>query len=161
MRLGFIGLGRMGLPMARRLLAAGHELVVYDVNRAAVEPLVAAGAISAASAAALAGRVEIGCVSLPTPDIVERVLLGEGGLATGTVRAIIDFSTTGPSVARRIAAALGARNIAFLDAPVSGGTTGAEAGTLSIIVSGQEAAYREVRPALEAVGKNFFYLGGE
>ncbi len=161
MRLGFIGLGRMGLPMARRLLAAGHELVVFDVNEAAVEALAAVGATKAVSATAVAERVEIGCVSLPTPDIVERVLLGDNGLATGTIRIVIDFSTTGPTVARCIAAALGDKGIALLDAPVSGGTTGAEAGTLSIMISGQEASYHEVRPALEAIGKNFFYLGGE
>jgi 3-hydroxyisobutyrate dehydrogenase len=161
MRLGFLGLGKMGLPMARRLLAAGHELVVFDVNEAALEPLVAAGAKRAASAAAVAAQVEIGCVCLPTPDIVERVLVGEGGLGYGTVRIIVDFSTTGPTVAQRAAATLGKRGISLLDAPVSGGTHGAAAGTLSVMVSGNEAAYLEVRPALEAIGKNFFYLGSE
>jgi len=161
MRLGFLGLGKMGLPMARRLLAAGHELVVFDVNEAALEPLVAAGAKRAVSAAAVAEQVEIGCVCLPTPDIVERVLTGEGGLGGGTVRILLDFSTTGPTVAQRVAAALRKRGISLLDAPVSGGTHGAAAGTLSVMVSGEEAAYREVRPALEAIGKNFFYLDSE
>jgi 3-hydroxyisobutyrate dehydrogenase len=161
MRLGFVGLGNMGQPMARRLLAAGHELVVFDLNESAVEPLVAAGAIRAVSVADMAEKVEIVCVSLPTPDIVERVLLGEGGLGAGRIRIIVDFSTTGPSVAQRIAAGLSERNIALVDAPVSGGTTGAEAGTLAIMISGEEAAYHEVRPALEATGKNIFYLGGK
>jgi 3-hydroxyisobutyrate dehydrogenase len=161
MRLGFVGLGNMGQPMARRLLAAGHELVVFDVNEAAVEPLAAAGAAKAASLADMARQVEIVCVSLPTPDIVERVLLDEDGLAGGSVRIVVDFSTTGPSVAQRIAAGLQERGIALVDAPVSGGTTGAEAGTLAIMISGDETAYREVRPALEATGKNIFYLGSQ
>ena len=147
--------------MARHLVAAGHELVVFDVNEAAVTPLVAAGAKATASAVALAQQVEIAFVCLPTPDIVERVLVGEGGVGAGAVRIVVDFSTTGPSMTQRIAAALSDRGIVLLDAPISGGTTGAEAGTLSIMISGDEAAYREVRPALEAFGKNLFYLGKE
>lgn len=159
MRLGFVGLGNMGHPMAKRLLAAGHQLVVFDVNKKAVESLVAAGATEATSAADMTRQVEIVCVSLPTPNVVEDVLLGEDGLGAGRVRIIVDFSTTGPSVAERIAASLKDRGIALVDAPVSGGTTGAEAGTLAVMLSGEEAAYQEVRPALEAIGKNIFYLG--
>lgn len=161
MRLGFVGLGNMGQPMARRLLAAGHELIIFDLNEAALAPLVSAGATKAASVPDVAEQVEIVCVSLPTPDIVERVALGEGGLASGRTRIIVDFSTTGPSVAQRLAAGLGERGIALVDAPVSGGTTGAEAGTLAIMISGEKAAYEEVRSALDAVGRNIFYLGAQ
>jgi 3-hydroxyisobutyrate dehydrogenase len=161
MRLGFVGLGRMGLPMARRLLAHGHELVVFDLNPAAVEGLVAEGTTRAASVGELARQVEIVCLCLPTPDVVERVLQNGGGMEGGTIRVVVDFSTTGPTVTQRIAATLATKGISFLDAPVSGGTNGAEAGTLTIMLSGDEAAYREVRPALDAVGKNFFYFGSQ
>jgi len=161
MRLGFVGLGKMGLHMARRLLAHGHELVVFDLKPAAVETLVAGGAIPAASLGELARQVEIVCLCLPTPDTVERALLNSGGIGGGAVRVVVDFSTTGPTVTQRVAATLVKIGINLLDAPVSGGTNGAEAGTLTIMLSGNEAAYREVRPALEAVGKNFFYLGSQ
>lgn len=149
----------MGRPMARLLLGAGHEVVVFDVQQDALEALVADGAARASSLEELSDQVEIVCISLPTPDIVEKVLLGEGGLGGGKVRIIVDFSTTGPSVAQRIAAQLAAKGIQLVDAPVSGGTTGAEAGTLAVMLSGDETAYAEVRPVLEAVGKNLFYLG--
>src|SRR5690606_25640267 len=161
MRLGFAGLGNMGRPMARRLLDAGHEIVAFDVDRNALDAIVADGAAAAASLEDLAEQVEIICVSLPTPDVVEKVLLGEHGLGGGKVRIIVDFSTTGPAVAERVAARLAERHIHLVDAPVSGGTTGAEAGTLAIMLSGDEQACREVGPALEAVGKNRFYLGAK
>ncbi len=151
----------MGRPMARRLIGAGHDVVVFDVNPRALDALVAEGAATANSLEELATQVEIACISLPTPDIVEQALLGAGGLGAGKVRIIVDFSTTGPSVAQRVAAQLTERGVKLIDAPVSGGTTGAEAGTLAIMLSGDEAACREVRPALDAVGKNHFYLGAK
>ncbi|AUW60429.1 NAD(P)-dependent oxidoreductase [Sphingobium sp. SCG-1] len=161
MRLGFVGLGSMGLHMARRLCDAGHELVVFDLNDAAVQTLVDAGAKRADSVSELANQVECGLVCLPTPDIVDTVLIGEGGLGAGSVRTIVDLSTSGPSAAQRIGAELGRRGIRLVDAPVSGGTIGAEAGTLTIMISGEDAAYHDVRLALEAIGKNLFYLGGQ
>lgn len=158
MRLGFIGLGNMGRPMARNLLRAGHEVVVFDVHQDAIDALVAEGATQATSLADLAGQVEVACLSLPTPDVVQNVATA-ADLTGGNIRIVIDFSTTGPSVAQHVAAQLREHGIRLIDAPVSGGTTGAEAGTLAVILSGDEEAYREVAPALEAVGKNIFYLG--
>lgn len=159
MRLGFAGLGNMGRPMARNLVAAGHDVFVFDIAEHAANALVAEGAKRVETLEEMANRVEIACISLPTPDVVEKVLTAEDGLGRGKIRIIVDFSTTGPAVAEKVAAELEKRNICLLDAPVSGGTTGAEAGTLAIMLSGKEAAYLEVVPALEAVGKNLFYLG--
>jgi 3-hydroxyisobutyrate dehydrogenase len=160
MRIGFIGLGRMGRPMATRLLAAGHQVLVHDVTPAAVEALAAQGAARAASAAEVANEVETVLVSLPTPSVVEQVLTGPDGLACGAkVRTVVDLSTTGPTVSARAAGVLGERGISLVDAPVSGGTPGAEAGTLAIMASGEAAAFAAVKPLLQAIGSNIFYLG--
>lgn len=160
MEIGFIGLGNMGTPMVRRLLQAGHGVLVHDIDRTLVERLVAEGARPADSAAELASRVALLLCSLPTPGVVETVLTGPGGVIEGsTVKVVADLSTTGAVRARSIAAALAGRGVALVDAPVSGGTPGASAGTLAIMVSGPRAAYDTAEPALRVIGSNHFYLG--
>ena len=129
-KIGFIGIGDMGRPMAGRLLDAGFPLVIYDVRPEAVAPLVERGAVAASSPKAVADAVETVIVSLPTPDVVRHVALGETGLIHASkMRNYVDLSTTGAVMAKEVAAALNARDIACLDAPVSGGSRGAEAGT--------------------------------
>jgi 3-hydroxyisobutyrate dehydrogenase-like beta-hydroxyacid dehydrogenase len=134
--LGFIGVGRMGGPMAGRLLDAGHKLTIFDANQAAMAPLVGCGAVAAGSARELAAAVEAVIVSLPTPDIVRDVALGEDGIASGTrVKAVIDLSTTGPRMTQAVAAGLKAKDIALIDSPVSGGVSGAQKGTLAVMAA--------------------------
>ena len=154
--LGFIGLGRMGTPMAGRLMDAGHELVVYDARPEAAEPLVARGARLAPSPAAVADGAEIVLCSLPSPQIVQQVALGKGGVAEGSkVRVLIDLSTTGPSMATTVCEGLAARDVAWVDAPVSGGVHGAAGGSLAVMVSGPAAVLREVEPILANFGRQF------
>jgi 3-hydroxyisobutyrate dehydrogenase-like beta-hydroxyacid dehydrogenase len=152
--IGFLGLGRMGAPMAANLLKAGHRLFVHDLSAEAVAELVALGAEAAGSAAALGEQCEIVFTSLPTPAIVREAVLGaEGIVARGRPAIICDLSTSGPQLAQELAAALGPLGVASLDAPVSGGIGGAIAGTISIMVGGPEAAFARIRPLLEAIGK--------
>jgi len=156
-QLGFIGLGRMGGPMVTRLLGAGHEVTVFDVSEDAARPLVERGAVPAGSAAEVASAAEIVLTSLPTPDIVHRVALGETGIVHGSrVKTLVDLSTTGPGTATRIAEGLAARSIQWVDAPVSGGVTGAREGTLAVMVSCPEATLEVIRPILATFGKVFF-----
>jgi 3-hydroxyisobutyrate dehydrogenase-like beta-hydroxyacid dehydrogenase len=155
--LGFIGLGRMGGPMSSRLMDAGYGLCVFDTEKAAMKPLLDRGAKGAASAAEVASTAEIVLVSLPTPPVVQAVALGENGIAGGkTVRTVIDLSTTGPGMANTVANGLAARNIGWVDAPVSGGIAGAKGGTLAVMVSCPKATYETVAPILETFGKLFF-----
>ena len=155
--LGFVGVGRMGGPMASRLLDAGHRLCVYDLSEAATAPLVARGAQLAASPAEVASVASIVIISLPTPDVVKQVVLGgNGGIINGSsVRLVIDLSTTGPGVATEVAAQLAERRIGWVDAPVSGGVTGAKAGTLAIMVSCPTATLQKVEPVLKVFGRPF------
>lgn len=162
MRIGFIGLGNMGRHMVARLLAGGHQVLVHDLNLAAVDELAALGAERGGSASIIADEVEIILASLPTPGVVEAVLTGETGVINGSrVRTVIDLSTTGPVVSARVAARLREKNIDLVDAPVSGGVTGAEAGTLAIMVSGAPAAVDAAGPLLEVLGTKIFNLGSE
>jgi 3-hydroxyisobutyrate dehydrogenase-like beta-hydroxyacid dehydrogenase len=155
--IGFIGLGRMGSRTATRLLDAGHALTVYDVNDDSIAALIARGAVRAASPAEVAGAAPLVFASLPSPPIVEEVALGGRGVIHGSkIETFIDLSTTGPRTAAKIANALEARNIAALDAPVSGGIRGAAEGTLSVMVSGPRAAYERAEPILKTFGKLFF-----
>src|SRR5215831_15747727 len=134
MDIGFIGLGQMGFPMARRLVEAGHRLVVFDTRREAVERLIALGAQAAGSPREVADAVETVMVSLPTPDVVLAVATGPGGVIEGKrVRRFVDLSTTGAVMAKRIFETLKGRNIVQIDCPVSGGVTGAAKGTLAVI----------------------------
>jgi 3-hydroxyisobutyrate dehydrogenase-like beta-hydroxyacid dehydrogenase len=157
--LGFIGLGRMGGPMVGRLLDAGHALTVFDTSEQAVEPLVARGATRAGSAAEVASAAEIVLASLPTPDVVQQVALGEGGVAQGTkAKILIDLSTTGPGVASRVAKGLAEHGIQAVDSPVSGGVKGARDGTLAVMVSCPKPLLETVEPIVQIFGK-VFYVG--
>ena len=157
--LGFVGLGAMGAPMARRLLAAGHRVLAHDANPAALAAAASGGAEPRGSAAAVAGEAETVLVSLPTPAAVKAVALGPGGLSEGrAMRIYVDLSTTGARMAQEVAEGLG-RGVAALDAPVSGGVAGAEAGTLSVMAAGDPAAFERVRPVLEAIGSNTVFVG--
>jgi 3-hydroxyisobutyrate dehydrogenase-like beta-hydroxyacid dehydrogenase len=156
MDIGFIGLGNMGTPMALRLIAAGHSLVVYDTRNDAVAPLVALGAKLASSPADVADRVETVMASLPSLQISEKVATGDGGVIHGKrIKRFIDLSTTGSRVAARIAAELAKKNIVQIDSPVSGGVGGATKGTLAVMVSGPKGEVDKVKDALAVFGKVF------
>lgn len=156
---GFIGVGRMGGQMARRLLATGVSLTVCDTSTDVVDELVAAGAVAAKSAAEVCSRTKTVFLSLPTPDVVEAVCLGADGIQDGSaVNHVVDCSTTGPKVARLVSAELKKAGIHYLDAPVSGGIKGAREGTLAIMASGPKPTYDLVEPALANFGK-LFYVG--
>ena len=160
-RIAFIGLGNMGGPMALNLLKAGHALRVFDLNRPAVAEAVSAGAVAAADAAEAVHDAEVVVSMLPASRHVEGLYLGENGLL-GKIPAgalVIDCSTIAPASARKVAGAAGDRGLAMLDAPVSGGTAGAQAGTLTFIVGGPEATLERARPFLQAMGRNIFHCG--
>ena len=161
MHVGFIGLGIMGLPMARNLLRAGHTVTGFSRTRRRVEMLVADGGDAADNAADVARRVEALITCLPDSPDVEQVLLGSGAVFAAAAPGLlaIDMSTIAPSVARRLAVEASARGLAFLDAPVSGGDRGAIAGTLSIMVGGETAAVERARPLFEAMGKQITHMG--
>jgi 3-hydroxyisobutyrate dehydrogenase-like beta-hydroxyacid dehydrogenase len=155
--LGFIGLGRMGVPMASRLIDAGYRLTIFDVRPEGVDALRAKGAQAAGSPAEVASATETVLLSLPTPPIVREVALGAGGVASGSkVKTLIDLSTTGARMAREVAAALEAKGITAVDSPVSGGVAGAVAGTLAVMVAGPRALCAELEPMLAVFGKVFF-----
>ena len=156
MDIGFIGLGNMGQPMARRLIEAGHKLIVYDTRNDAVAPLVALGAQLAASPADVADRVETVMASLPSLAISEKVALGKGGVIHGKrIKRLVDLSTTGSRAAATIFAALAKKNIVQVDSPVSGGVGGASKGTLAVMVSGPRADIDVVKDALSVFGRVF------
>jgi 3-hydroxyisobutyrate dehydrogenase-like beta-hydroxyacid dehydrogenase len=153
-RLGFIGVGRMGDPMTRNLLTAGFELTIYDTSAAAIEPLKVLGAQVAKSPVEVASAAEVVLVSLPTPAIVQKVALD---ISSGSkMKIFIDVSTTGPKVAGEVAAALAAKGITAVDAPVSGGVGGARKGTLAVMLACPRNLVERVRPVLEPIGKIFF-----
>lgn len=160
-RVGFIGVGRMGGPMARRLLARGYELVIRDVDGAAVLPFTGqAGVTICGSPREVAARTPVVLLSLPVPATLDEVALGAEGLAAAAERpVVIDLSTVGVRAARRVAAALGAAGFGYLDAPVSGGVSGAEKGTLAVMVSGDPTLFATWKPLLTVIGKNVFYVG--
>ncbi len=155
--LGFIGVGRMGSHMSRRLVAAGHKVVVYDVDPRALQQATEAGASAAHSPADVASQAEIVMASLPTPDIVKTVALSSNGVVAGRkVKTFIDLSTTGPRVASEVAKGLEEKGIVAVDAPVSGGPSGAEKGTLAVMVSGPKSLTNELAPILGVIGKVFW-----
>jgi 3-hydroxyisobutyrate dehydrogenase-like beta-hydroxyacid dehydrogenase len=157
--IGFIGTGRMGGPMAGRLMDAGYALSVYDAQSEATKPLVARGARLASSPAEVASASDIVLASLPTPDIVKAVCLGPNGISSGNrARIVIDLSTSGPGAAKLIAQEFQPRNLTLVDAPVSGGVKGAVNGTLAVMVSCPKATYEIVEPILRNFGK-LFYTG--
>lgn len=159
---GFIGLGRMGGPMAGRLLAAGFPLLAYDVNPAALAAAAARGATPAASPAAVAAGAGIIITMLPHAAAVEQAVLGPGGVAAGARPGalLLDMSSSSPALTRRLAAQLADQGVEMLDAPVSGGVRGAEAGTLAIMVGGSAAAFARAQPVLGALGQNIRHVGG-
>ena len=157
MDIGFIGLGKMGFPMARRLVEAGHKLIVYDTRREAVEKLVAMGAQAATSPKDVADRTETVMASLPSLQISLDVATGKDGVIEGTrVKRLVDLSTTGSQMAIRIHGLLAKKNIIQIDSPVSGGVGGAEKGTLAVMVSGPRSEFDLLKPALDVIGKVFF-----
>ncbi len=157
MDIGFIGLGKMGFPMARNLIEAGHKLIVHDQRKEAVDKLVALGAAAASSPKDVADRVETVMASLPSLQASLEVATGKDGVIEGKrVKRFVDLSTVGAQMAVRIHDLLAKRNIVQLDCPVSGGVSGAEKGTLAVMVSGPKADCEAIRPALGAIGKVFF-----
>jgi len=152
--IGFLGLGRMGAPMASRLVGHVDRLLVHDISPAAVDALVAKGAEAAGSAAALGETCDIVLTSLPTPPIVREAVAEV--VSGGTPRIVCDLSTSGPKLAQDLHGTLAARGIASFDAPVSGGIRGAELGSLAIMVGGPEALYEDLRPILDRIGNPFF-----
>ncbi len=161
MKLGFIGLGVMGRPMALHLIEAGHELSVYARRAEAAQPLVDAGAKACASPAEVAANSEVVFTMVTTGADVEQVALGEGGILHGAKpgTVVIDMGTIPPGAARRIAAQLAARGIETIDAPVSGGEVGARNATLAIMAGGKAEVLERVRPLLEKLGKTLVHVG--
>ena len=160
--IGFIGLGNMGGPMARNLVKAGHALKVFDLSEKAVASLVAKGATKADTASDAARDVEFVVTMLPAGEHVRSVYLGDGGLISvakkGTL--FIDSSTIDVPSAREVIAAASAAGMGMIDAPVSGGVGGAEAGTLTFMVGGSDEAFAKAKPVLAQMGKNIFHAGG-
>jgi 3-hydroxyisobutyrate dehydrogenase-like beta-hydroxyacid dehydrogenase len=157
MDIGFIGLGKMGFPMARRLVEAGHQLVVFDTRKEVVEQLMALGAQAASSPKEIADRVETVMASLPSLQASLEVATGPGGVIEGKrVKRFVDLSTVGSQMAVKIHGLLAHKHIVQIDSPVSGGVGGAEKGTLAVMVSGPRADFDIVKPALEVIGKVFF-----
>jgi len=161
MQLGFIGTGHMGAPMAANLLAAGHGMVVHDLDREATTPLVEAGAVRAESVAEVGEAAEFVFLSLPGPPEMEAVVTGPDGLFDALARGktLIDLTTNSPQLVARVAAEAAERGISFLDAPVSGGVRGARKGTLAVMVGGERATFEKCEPLLRAIGSNVFYVG--
>ncbi len=162
MHIGFIGLGNMGAPMAHNLLKAGHQLSVFDLNAAAVENLVGAGALPVDSPTAIAqGNAELIITMLPAAPHVKSVYLGENDLIASARAGVmlIDCSTIDPHSAREVAKAAAEHGNPMLDAPVSGGTGGAAAGTLTFMVGGSDADFDRAQPILAAMGKNIVHCG--
>ena len=161
MKVGFIGLGAMGRPMALHLITAGHELSVYARRAGAAQPLVAAGAAACSSPAEVAAASEVVFTMVTTGADVEQVVLGEGGIIHGAKpgTVLVDMGTIPPGTARRIAAALAARGSETLDAPVSGGEVGAQNATLAIMAGGKAEVLERVRPLLEKLGKTLVHVG--
>jgi 3-hydroxyisobutyrate dehydrogenase len=161
MKVGFIGTGHMGNPMARNLIAAGHELTVHDAFPQACENLIELGATWADSARMVAERSEFVFTSLPGPKQIDEVVLGDHGILAGAVPGLvyIDVSSNSISAVKRLAEMCAARGVGFLDAPVSGGTRGAEAGTLAVMVGGDARTFEQARPLLDVIGGNVFHLG--
>jgi len=161
LKIGYIGLGLMGKPMAKNILKAGYPLVVHNRSQAKVEELVAEGAVAAYSPAEVAAQVDVVFTNLPDSPDVEKVVLGENGIKEGGHEGLIfvDNSTIKPGVARLISESLKEKGIMALDAPVSGGDIGAIKGTLTIMVGGSKSALEKVRPVFEVIGKKITYIG--
>lgn len=160
--IAFIGVGRMGSRMAKRLLDAGYDVVVYDPSAEAVATLVDHGARAASSPADAAQSAAFVLCSLPNPSILREAVAGSSGVLEGGADGalIIDFSTGDPAVARELAAAAAEKGIAFLDAPVSRGVVGAENGTLAVMIGGEDEALERARPLLDHLASDIVHVGG-
>jgi 2-hydroxymethylglutarate dehydrogenase len=161
MKLGFVGVGNMGNPMALNLIKAGHSLRVHDIKREAAANLEEAGATWTGSPKEAATGSDVVFLSLPMPPDVERVVLADNGVLAGVQSGgtIVDMSTNSPTVVRGLAEKTKAKGVAFLDAPVSGGVRGARNATLAVMVGGERAIYDKCEPLLKAIGANVFYVG--
>ena len=161
MKIGFIGLGIMGRPMARNLIAAGHELVVSEHSKTAAAELADLGAVPAGTPAEIAGQVELVITMLPNSPQVREVALGAGGLIEGARPGLVyvDMSSIAPLASKEIATALAEVGVAMLDAPVSGGEPKAVEGTLSVMVGGDRAVFERVEPVLAAMGGSVVHVG--
>ncbi|MEN6478630.1 MAG: NAD(P)-dependent oxidoreductase [Anaerolineales bacterium] len=162
MKVGFIGLGNMGGPMARNILKAGHELTVYNRTASKMAPLAELGARTATSPREAAMGAEIVCTCVSVPAALWAVVEGPEGVLAGMKagQTLVDFSTVDPGTSQRLAELCTARGIGCLDAPVSGGTAGAEAGTLTVVVGGPQETFEKANPVFAAVGKNIVHVGG-
>lgn len=161
MQVGFIGIGNMGLPMAEKLLDAGHKLVVHDIKEASLAPLVARQARPAASPKAVADETEIAFASLPTLASLREVTTGANGMVHGkALKILVNTCTVGKPLVEEIAKAAAARGITVVDCPISGGPPGARAGTLAVMISGDPAAVEKVKPIVSAWG-NVFVAGDQ
>ncbi len=162
MKIGFIGVGNIGAPIALQLLAAGHALVVHDLRRAAAAALLDSGAVWSASPAALAAECDVVATCLPGPAEMEAVCLGPDGIVAHLKPGAlyIDHTTNAPALVRRVHTMLAAREVAMLDAPVSGGMEGARTRDLLVMAGGDQAAFERALPLLEAVAKRVIYTGG-
>lgn len=162
MKIGFIGLGNMGGPMAANLAKAGHAVTAFDMSAAALDKAAAVGIAKAETAGATARGAEIVVTMLPAGQHVRSVYLGDKGILAGAAAGtlFIDSSTIDVATAREVHAAASARGMQFLDAPVSGGVGGAAAGTLTFMVGGEDVAFERAKPILEKMGKNIFHAGG-
>ena len=159
MEIGFIGLGNMGFPMARRLIQGNHRVVAFDTRSEALDRAVALGAHAASSPKEVADRAETVLASLPSPTASLEVATGRTGVIEGSrVKRYVDLSTIGSRTAVQIHDRLAERNIVAIDSPVSGGVSGAEQGTLAVMVSGPRNEFDVIRTALEAIGR-LFYIG--
>ena len=161
MKVGFIGVGFMGRHMARNIALGGFEMTVFDIRREAAEELISMGATWADSPAAVAEASDVVFTSLPRPQDVEEVALGEGGIMSGAGAGTVffDLSTTDPDTIYRISAAGEGAGVTVLDAPVSGGVAGAEAATLCVMVGGDEDAYLRCKPVLDRIGDKVMRCG--
>ena len=160
-RIGFIGVGTMGLPMAANLVKKGFAVTAYDTNQAAVTAAATAGATAAASAAEAVATADVVITMLPSSPHVESVYTGDGGVLAAARRGTlcVDMSTIDPGVSRRVAAAAAERGVRFIDAPVSGGLPRATDGTLAIMVGGAREDFDRALPALSAMGANVIHVG--
>ena len=161
MKIGFIGVGFMGRHMARHIIDGGHEVTIYDINKSAAEDLLGHGATWAESPAEVSANNTLIFTSLPTPKDVEQIALGEGGILStaNSGSTFFDLSTTDPETIKRISEKFAIKGVEVLDAPVSGGTTGAEKATLCVMVGGEKKAYDKYKDILDLIGNQVVYCG--
>lgn len=161
MQVAFLGLGKMGLPMVRNIAAAGHDVIVWNRTKDRAATLSENGVTIADTPRGAVEGAEVVCLSLTTPEVVEAIVTGEDGVLDNADEGcvVIDFSTIDMTTSQRVAAACAERNLSFLDAPVSGGPEGAEAGTLTVMIGGDDASIDRAQPILDAVGQNIVRVG--